>query len=73
MVKSTPRQIAEDAINKGSLILVDGVAGAGGGVRPVHLVGLANLHFPAVLENVGRGKLRIISIVVVAAEAKFLF
>ena len=62
-------EVAEHAIVEGSLILVDGAAGTCGGVRPVHLVGLADLYTLAVLPVVGRRELGISSIVVVAAKA----
>jgi hypothetical protein len=62
-------EVAENPVVERSLVLVDGATGSGGGVRPVHLVGLPNLHSLAVLPVVGCRELAISGIIVVAAEA----
>mmetsp|Transcript_19194 Transcript_19194/g.41570 ORF Transcript_19194/g.41570 Transcript_19194/m.41570 type:complete len:290 (+) Transcript_19194:265-1134(+) len=62
-------QVAEDTIVEGSLVLVDSSTSTGSRVRPVHLIGLADLHAFAVLPFIRRGELGILSIVMVAAES----
>ena len=63
--------VAEDAVVEGGLVLVDGAARAEGGVGPVHLVGLADLHAGvAVLPLVRLGELGVVGVVEVAAAAE---
>ena len=62
--------VTEDTVVERSLVLIDGATGAGGGVRPVDLIGLADLHVNAVFP-VERGvEFRVFFVEVVALGAK---
>ena len=63
-------ELAEDTIVEGRLELVRGAARADGGVRPVHLVRLANFHVDAVLPVVLLGELLVVLVVVAALVAE---
>mmetsp|Transcript_7274 Transcript_7274/g.14108 ORF Transcript_7274/g.14108 Transcript_7274/m.14108 type:complete len:369 (+) Transcript_7274:207-1313(+) len=64
--------VAEDAVVKGRLVLPLGAACASRGVRPVDLVGLANMHVFAVLPVVRRRELGVGLVVKVAAVPQAL-
>ena len=66
--KGLEGEVTEDSIVERGLILVDCAAGASGGVGPVHLISLADLHVLAMLPVVRRGELGIVGVVVFAAE-----
>jgi len=61
--------IAEDTIIEWILILVGRMAGTKGGVRPMDLVSLTNIHSNAMLPLVGCGELRVVFIVMMARKA----
>ena len=60
--------VTEDAVVERRLELVERAAGAGSGVRPMHFIGLANLHVLAVLPIVFSGELGIFAVVEFALE-----
>ncbi len=62
-------EVAEDSFVEWCLVLVDSAAVAGGGVGPVYLVGLSNLHPLAIVPVVGPRELSIGGVIVVTGEA----
>ena len=63
------REVAENSIVEGSLVLVDSAAISNRGVGPVNFVGLSDFHVGAVLPVIGLGELLVLLIVVVAMES----